>query len=118
IRRLLLDYPGDKLGEREVLQFASAKRLEDTVAALSLITGVPADLVDRLVNGDRIEPILILCRAVRFKWPTARAVVLVRPARIATTEILTEACDDFNKLTPPSAQHMMRYWQTRQTATG
>jgi uncharacterized protein (DUF2336 family) len=111
IRDLLLEYPGGKLGEREIAQFAAARQFERTVAALSLLAAVPADLVDRFMAGERLEPVLILCRAVRFKWPTARTVLKLRPGPRVSAQALTEACDDFNRLSPSSAQQMLRYWQ-------
>jgi uncharacterized protein (DUF2336 family) len=116
IRELLLEYPGGKLGEPEVAQFAAARQLERTVAALSLLATVPADLVDRLITGERLEPVLILCKAVRFKWPTARTVLRLRSGPRVSAQALTEACDDFTRLSPSSAQQMLRYWQKQVAA--
>src|SRR5207253_6711029 len=87
---------------RELAQFAAARDFERTVAALSLLAAVPAELVERLMTGERLEPVLILCRAVRFKWPTAGAVLQSRPGPRASAQALTEACDDFNRLSPAS----------------
>jgi uncharacterized protein (DUF2336 family) len=111
VSELLRDYPEGRLSERELAQFAAARDFERTVAALSLVAAVPAELVERLMAGERREPVLILCRAVRFKWPTARAVLQSRPGPRASAQALTEACDDFNRLSPASAQQMLRYWQ-------
>jgi len=111
IQELLSEHPDGRLGERELLQFATARRFDRTVAALSLVAVVPADLVERLLTGDRVEPVLILCRAVRFKWPTARAVLQSRPGPRASARVLTEACEDFSRLSVTSAQQMLRYWQ-------
>jgi uncharacterized protein (DUF2336 family) len=111
LSELLRDYPDARLSERELAQFAAARDFERTVAALSLVAAVPAELVERLMTGERLEPVLILCRAVRFKWPTARAVLQSRPGPRASAQALTEACDDFNRLSPTSAQQMLRYWQ-------
>jgi uncharacterized protein (DUF2336 family) len=111
VSELLQQYPGGRLGERELAQFAAARELDRVVAALSLVAAVPAQLVERLMTGERLEPVLILCRAVRFKWPTARAVLQSRPGPRASAQALTEACDDFNRLSPASAQQMLRYWQ-------
>jgi len=110
VSELLREYPA-RLGEGEVAQFAAARDFERTVAALSLLGAVPAELVERLMTGERLEPILILCRAVRFKWPAARAVLQSRPGPRASAQALTEACDDFNRLSTASAQQMLRYWQ-------
>jgi uncharacterized protein (DUF2336 family) len=115
IRALLLEYPSGSLGEKEVAQFAAAKAFERTVAALSLLAAVPADLVESLMTGERLEPVLILCKAVRSKWPTARAVLQLRPGPRVSAPALTEACDDFTRLSPSSAQQMLHYWQRQAT---
>jgi hypothetical protein len=51
---------------------------------------------------------------VRFKWPAARALLRSRPVPRVSAQALTEACDDFNRLSLASARQMLRYWQ-RQT---
>jgi len=111
IQQLLLECPDGRPGERELVQFAAARDFERTVAALSLVAAVPAELVERLMTAERLEPVLILCKAVRFKWPTARALLQSHPAPRASAQALTEACDDFNRLSPASAQQMLRYWR-------
>jgi uncharacterized protein (DUF2336 family) len=113
IHQLRLEYPDGRPGERELAQFAAARDFDRTVAALSLLAAVPAEVVEQLLTGGRLEPALILCKAVRFKWPTARAVLASRPGPRASAQALTEACDDFNRLSPASAQQMLRYWQRR-----
>ncbi|HML12705.1 MAG TPA: DUF2336 domain-containing protein [Xanthobacteraceae bacterium] len=115
--QLLRDYPDGRLDERALAQFAAARDVERTVAALSLLAAVPADLVERLMTGERPEPVLILCKAVRFKWPTARALLKSRPGPRASAQALTEACDDFNRLSPASARQMLRYWQRQASAS-
>jgi uncharacterized protein (DUF2336 family) len=111
IRQLLLECPAGRPSERELVQFAAARDFERTVAALSLVAEVPVGLVERLLTAERLEPVLILCKAVRFKWPTARALLASRPVPRASAQALTEACDDFNRLSPASAQQMLRYWR-------
>jgi uncharacterized protein (DUF2336 family) len=117
VGELLQEYPAGRLGERELAQFAAARQFERTVAALSIVAAVPATLVERLLTGERLESVLILCKAVRFNWSTARAVLLSRPGPRASAQALTEACADFNRLSPPSAQQMLRYWQKQAIAS-
>ena len=92
-------------------RFAATRDFERTVAALSIVAAVPAELVERLMTVERPEPVLIVCKAVRFKWPTARALLQARPVLRVSAQALTEACDDFNRLSPASAQQMLRSWQ-------
>lgn len=118
IRQLMLDLPDGRPSERDLAQFAAARDFERTVAALSIVAAIPADLVERLMTTERPEPVLILCKAVRFKWPTARALLQSRPMARVSAQALTEACDDFNRLSPASAQQMLRYWQRQTSGSG
>jgi uncharacterized protein (DUF2336 family) len=111
IRDLLLQYPEGRVAEKDLVQFAAARQFERVVAALSLLAAVPAALIEKLMTGERLEPVVILSRAVRFKWPTARALLNVRPGVRPSAQALTEACEDFNRLSVTSAQQMLRYWQ-------
>lgn len=115
LRNVLLKYAAGQLGEREVLDFARARRFEETVAALSLFCSVPVEIVDRIICGKRIEPVLILCRAAGFEWPTARAIIqLYRRKFVISSDWMIEACDDFKRLSNGTAQKVLRFWQNHQ----
>jgi len=104
-----------KLGEAELASFAKARQFEETVAALSLLCGVPIETADRLVAGDRPDPILILCKAASFGWMTVRAIILARPsAKGASNQALDLAFANFEKLSSTTAQRVVRFWQVRQ----
>lgn len=101
-------------GETELCDFAKAGRFEETVAALSLLCVVPIEVVDRFMLADRADPLLILCKCAGFGWPTARAIMTVRPCRQGTsTQGLDDAYANFEKLSPATAQRVVRFWQVR-----
>ncbi len=87
------------------------------VASLELLCEVPIDVVDRLMGGDRPDPILILCKAAGWGWPTARAVILSRSHSKVVEPGLDNAFSNFERLSPTTAQRVMRFWQARTTAT-
>jgi uncharacterized protein (DUF2336 family) len=104
-----------KLGEKEVADFALAKKFEETVASLSALCEIPIETMDRLMVGDRPDPILILCKASGYSWSTARAIILARPTVKGTSsQALDEAFVNFKKLSPSTAQRVVRFWQVRQ----
>ena len=89
------------------------------MASLSLLCGVPIDTADRLMAGDRPDPILILCKAADYGWTTARAIIMSRPsAKGTSTPALDEAFANFEKLSPSTAQRVVRFWQVRQPEGG
>jgi uncharacterized protein (DUF2336 family) len=114
IYRCLIDHQAGRLGEPEVVVFTQTRQFEDAVAALSLLSGLSVDVVDRAINSDRIEPTVILCRAAGFKWATAQAVLSLRPKNQARmSENLAEAQADFMKLTVGTARQITQFWLTR-----
>lgn len=112
---LLEMYQTGKLGETELAGFANDKKFEETVVALSLLCGVPVETSDRLMAGDRPDPILILCKAAGYGWPTARSIIQARPnGKSASAQALDTAFANFEKLSPSTAQRVVRFWQVRQ----
>jgi uncharacterized protein (DUF2336 family) len=108
-----------KLNEAALLDFAKTNRYEEAVATLSRLCSVPIDVVDRLMGGDRPDPVLILCKAAGWEWPTARAVIVLRPTgKNMSTHGLDTAFANFERLSPATAQRVMRFWQARPVAAG
>jgi uncharacterized protein (DUF2336 family) len=114
IHRCLIDHRAGRLGEREVAAFAETKQFEDAVAALSLLAGVPVDVIERAINSDRLEPTLILCRAAGLSFATVRAVFMLRPKnQVRLSEDISEAEADFKKLAVATAKKITQFWLTR-----
>jgi uncharacterized protein (DUF2336 family) len=103
-----------KLGEADVAAFAKAGKYEETIAALATLCVVPVEVVDRLMSGERADPVLILARAAGFSWPTVRDIISARPGVRASRDVLDAASDNFERLTAATAQRVVRFWQVRQ----
>lgn len=104
-----------KLGEPALFEFAKAGKFEETVVSLSELSGVPIETVERLMIGDRPDPVLILCKAAGFGWQTVRATILIRSGGKGTsTQALDAAYTNFERLSPATAQRVTRFWQIRQ----
>ena len=83
-------------------------------AALATLCAVPVEIVDRLMSGERADPVLILARAAGFGWPTVRCVISSRPGPKPSTQMQQAAFENFERLTPATAQRVVRFWQVRQ----
>lgn len=103
-----------KLTEADIAEFAKSGRYEETIAALATVCSVPVDVVDRLMCGERADPVLILARAVGFGWQTVREIIAARPGNKPTQQILDAALENFERLTAATAQRVVRFWQVRQ----
>ncbi len=102
------------LGEKELAAFAKDGRFEETVVTLSMLCQVPLEVVDRLMGAERADPVLILCKSASLSWQTVRAIMTARPGCQGTsTQGLDEAYANFERLSPATAQRVVRFWQVR-----
>jgi uncharacterized protein (DUF2336 family) len=103
-----------KLTETDVAAFAKSGKYEETIAALATLCAVPVEVVDRLMSGERADPVLILARAVNFSWSTVREIILSRPGPKPSNQVIDSARENFDRLTGATAQRVVRFWQVRQ----
>ena len=113
----------DKLGEAKLVEFAAARQYEELVVALAHLCAVPIEVVDRLMRGDRVDGVMILCKSAGCGWPTVKAVISVcresQPEREPEGKALSsqhfdEAFSNYERLTIATAQRVIRFWQARQ----
>jgi uncharacterized protein (DUF2336 family) len=110
---LNLDRSG-RLDEAALNSFCSEGKYEEAVVALATLAKVPVKIVDRLMAGDRPDPVLILCRAAGLGWPTVKALILVRPNGAGrSTQVLEAAFVNYGRLSASTAQRVVRFWQAR-----
>jgi uncharacterized protein (DUF2336 family) len=101
-----------KLNEGQILDFAKASQYDEMIAGLAELCAVPIDVVDRLMGGERPDPILILCKSVGWGWPTARAIMGARLGPKAnSSQGLDAAYSNFERLTAATAARVIRFWQ-------
>src|SRR5262245_39660211 len=106
-----------KLDEAALVDFAKTGKYEEMVAALAALCAVPIEVVDRLLTGDRPDPILILCKSSAWGWPTAKAIILARTiGRSPSSQGLDNAYSNFERLSSATAQRVMRFWQFRKNS--
>ncbi len=103
-----------KLTEADVADYAKAGSYEETIAALATVSMVPVEVVDRLMNGERADPVLILSRAAGFSWPAVKAVIAARPGLKPSSSTIEAARENFDRLTAATALRVVRFWQVRQ----
>ncbi len=103
-----------QMNEAALAAFCGEGKYEEAVAALALIAKVPINVTDRLIGGERPDPVLILCKAAGIGWSTARAVLLLRPdGKGASGHALDEAFGNYNRLSSSTARRVVRFWQVR-----
>jgi uncharacterized protein (DUF2336 family) len=105
----------NQLNETTLAAFCEKGKYEETVAALAALAKVPIKIVDRLMSGDRPDPVLILCKAANLSWPTVKAIILARPdAGGTSSQGLDAAFGNYGRLSASTAQRVARFWQVGQ----
>jgi hypothetical protein len=106
-----------RLDEAALSELANSGRYEEAAVALSMLSSVPVEVVDRLMSGERPDPILILCKSSGWGWPTARALIKVRPtSKPASSQALDDAYTNMERLAAATAQRVVRFWQVHPPA--
>ena len=103
------------LGEGALLNFAKVFKYEESVAALSAMTGVKIETLDRLISGDRYDPILVAGKTIGLEWATVRALIMLRlgPNRTAAPADIEVARANYARLMPSTAERVVGFWKTR-----
>jgi uncharacterized protein (DUF2336 family) len=117
-RTILALHRAGELNEGALLGFAKVYKYEESIAALSALSGVKIATLDRLIAADRHDPILIVGKAIGLEWATVRALVLLRlgPSRMPAPADIENLRVNFTRLMPSTAERVVNFWQTNQSA--
>jgi uncharacterized protein (DUF2336 family) len=113
-RIILALHQAGELNERALLGFAKDFKFEEAVAALSAMSGVKIVTLDRVIGGDRYDPLLIVGKAIGLEWPTVRALILLRlgPSRVSAPADIETARLNYSRMMPTAAERVVSFWRT------
>jgi uncharacterized protein (DUF2336 family) len=104
-----------QLGEEQVGNFANAGNFLETVAALSAISGIPIQRVERALRDSRPDMLFMVVKAIGFKWHTAKSVYLLQSEwRRVSQEELDTARRGFLQLQAATAQRIVAFLKARE----
>jgi uncharacterized protein (DUF2336 family) len=93
---------------------AQAQEFEKTVVALAKLGHLPVDLVERALLDEGEDMVLLLACAAGCSWATTRELLLMYAAkRKLMPEDLSKAFERFNRLSPQTAQRVIRFHERR-----
>jgi uncharacterized protein (DUF2336 family) len=111
---ILLMQKQGKLNETALLEFATARRYEEMLAALAALCSSSIELIVSLARNDRNDGLLVPCKAAGLKWPTVSAILRNRFAHHTVSDgDLAQAKEEFLKVSQTSAQRVLRFLQVR-----
>ena len=106
-----------RMDEAALAAFCGGGKYEEAVVALAALAKVPINVVDRLMAGERRDPILILCKAAGLGWPTVQSVFVLHPDDKATSgQGLEVAFANYARLSPATARRVVRFWQVKRAS--
>ena len=114
-RIVLALHEAGNLNEAALFDFAKGFRYEESIAALSAMSGVRIMTLDKLISGDRFDPILIVGKSIGLEWATVRALILLRlgPGRAPAPADIEKARVNFSRLMPSPAERVLGFWKSR-----
>jgi uncharacterized protein (DUF2336 family) len=93
---------------------ARAQEFEKTVVALSTLGRFPVDLVERALLDEGQDMVLILAKAAKCSWTTARELLRMYAARRRmTAEDLSQAFERYRKLSYETARNVVKFHDLR-----
>lgn len=103
----------NELNDAAIARFAETKKFDEVAAALGVLNNsAPTELMARVLEGPRADLVLIPCKGAGLGWPTVEAILVNRPAKYRIDQTtLKQAGTDFTKLSAPTAERTLRFWQ-------
>ena len=103
-----------KLNEATLFAFAKARKYEETVAALALLSKSTIEVIRPLMQSLRDDGLLVPCKVAGLSWEITSAIL---ECRYSTGSMgpheLAKAKSQFAKITLDNAQRLLRFWQVR-----
>jgi len=106
-----------KLNEATLFAFAKARKYEETVTALALLSKSSIEVIRPLMQSLRDDGVLIPCKVAGLSWEITSAIL---ECRYSTGSMgpheLAKAKGQFAKINLDNAQRMLKFWQVRTVA--
>ncbi|HET9413953.1 MAG TPA: DUF2336 domain-containing protein, partial [Pseudolabrys sp.] len=102
-----------------VCEYAKNGQFEETVAALSALSGAPIKLVESVMNDARPDSdfALILAKAAGLSWPTVKQICILRRKVFRfSPQAIENARHSFDRLQTTTAQRLVRFYNERHAA--
>lgn len=99
-----------KLRDSTVNRAAASRDYVDVAAALAVLTGSPTSVIWALIASEKIEGLVLACKAGRLSWGTTKMVVNNRTGLPPVPpEELAKAQETFQSFSLSAAQRTVRF---------
>jgi uncharacterized protein (DUF2336 family) len=105
-----------KLNEATLFAFAKARKYEETVAALAVLSKSSIEVIRPLMQSLRDDGLLIPCKVAGLSWEITSAIL---ECRYSTGSMgpheLANAKAQYAKIAADNAHRLLRFWQVKST---
>ena len=106
-----------KLNDQSVNRFAVKREYVSVIAALSFLTAVPIEAIERLVGNAQLDGLIVACKAARLNWSTTMMVIHNRPGCALASKLqLERGREMFDTMALSAAQQTIRMWSEEKAA--
>lgn len=103
-----------ELGEEQILTFTRMNRHKEAIVALSTLSGLPIEGIERAMLDDQTDMVLIAAKAASLSWATAKSFVLMQASGRGFSQAdLDRIRQSFERLQVGTAQRVVRFYQVR-----
>jgi uncharacterized protein (DUF2336 family) len=101
-----------QLDETKLREFAREGRRAEATAALALMCRLPLSFLERTMDRQRSETLLVLARAIGLSWPTVKALLGLRAGgRGPAPDEIAQHLASFERLKSETAREILRFYQ-------
>lgn len=117
-RVVTTQHKSGNLNEASISTYARSHRLEEVTIGLSLLCGLPNDVIERALFDKNREMLLILAKALDFSWATMMALLFLgaKDHRITASE-LKRLETDYGNLNIETTRSVLAFYQSRKNGT-
>ncbi len=103
-----------QLDDGKMEAIAKAGRFEEIATALAVMSRLPLEFVERAMQQERAEMVLIIAKATALSWATVKAILFARDGnrRFSGGEI-AQYLASYERLKAEAAQEIVRFHRTR-----
>jgi uncharacterized protein (DUF2336 family) len=104
------------LVEDDVVDWIRAGQMEEALAAMAHLAGIPVEMVARAYHAAHYDPLLFIVRSIKFGWGTFKLLLTVKAGRQPSSDVVKSAFDSFQQLSVQTAQRVVRFTAVREQA--
>jgi uncharacterized protein (DUF2336 family) len=102
------------LTEDKLLEYASARKRDEVVVALSLLCDLPVNMTERALDDAKADLLLIVARAIGLSWPTMTALLFLSASnhRMSSSNLAGKKAE-YEKLSFETAKSVLEFYRCR-----